>query len=311
MTPRTLKRRLARRRRPDSDAFQVDADPIEVSQAALDAARAIRGIDQPPSIFIVGVMPRSGTVHVGELLRLHPDIFAYPNELWEIPFLSQVPGIRAVGDGFIGGYRQNADRMHAGDFLPLFGAALIAYLRSFGGDGRRILDKEPRANHLGRFPLVFPCEQLLLLLRDGRDVVQSTIRTWPGVRFEDACARWQLSARAMLDYHARFGDLAPACWLTRFETALADPAAFVREACSRFGLDATRYPFERQSAVDVIGSSTISQAGQVDWSKHVAPPADFKPGGAWRDWSTTQLRTFKRVAGATLVDAGYADGRDW
>ena len=57
------------------------------SDHALQVAALIRRVEGKPAIIMHGVIPRSGTVYIGELLRLHPDLHAYPNDIWEIPFL--------------------------------------------------------------------------------------------------------------------------------------------------------------------------------------------------------------------------------
>lgn len=279
-----------------------------VAPAAVAAARQIRG-DAPPSIMLFGVMPRAGTVHVGELLSLHPDVGAHPNQLWELPFLENTDTLLEFQEGFFNGYHQNTERMGDSDFLAIFGASFVRYLYSFVASNQTVLVKETSMKSFERFPRVFPDESLLLLMRDGRDLVSSSVRTWPTMDFAELCQRWSDSTHVMLDFveaHSR-----PDYWLVKFEEILDAPDAFVREACRRYGLAAERYPFEEQDNIEVIGSSTMSVKGQVDWDKHVAAPKGFKPTGHWRKWSEAQKRTFKKIAGAALVRAGYAENLDW
>jgi len=82
------------------------------------------------AIIIRGATPRSGTVCVGELVRFHPDLVAYPNNIWEIRFLQlsdDTPGIQRT---FHQGYRHNAGKLGESNFLPLFGTSFVAYLYS-------------------------------------------------------------------------------------------------------------------------------------------------------------------------------------
>ncbi len=279
-----------------------------VAPEALSAAGRIRG-DYPPSIMLFGVMPRAGTVHVGELLALHPDVGAHPNQLWELPFLENTDTLLDFQEGFFAGYHQNTERMGGSDFLALFGASFVHYLYSFVQPGQTVLVKETSMRSFERFPLVFPAERLLLLMRDGRDLVSSSIRTWPRLDFAELCTRWSESTHAMLDFVAAHPR--PDFWLVKFEEILDAPDAFVREACQRYELSVERYPFEQQGNIEVIGSSTMSEAGQVDWDKHVAAPKGFKPTGHWMKWSAGQKRAFKKIAGDALIRAGYADNLDW
>ena len=296
---------------PGMQPFETPAVHAEVSAQAMRAARQIRGDTRPPAIMIFGVLPRSGTVHVGELLGLHPEVAAYPNDIWEIPFLDQMPHLAAFQTGFFARYKQNRQRMPDNEFLPLFGSAFIAYLHSFAPAGKRILVKEPRVHYLGYIPAVFPFENLLLLLRDGRDVVQSSLRTWPTMRFEDLCTRWARSAKAMLDFHTSYEQREPSCHLVRFEDVLDNPGGFVRESCRTFKLDDSVYPFDKQKDVTIIGSSTISEEGKVSWFDHVKPPAGFRPKGHWHNWTRNQKKRFKKLAGRALIESGYASDMNW
>ncbi|MBN1138230.1 MAG: sulfotransferase, partial [Anaerolineae bacterium] len=196
------------------------------------------------------------------------------------------------------------------DFLPLFGSSLIAYLYSFLPPEERMLLKVPGVQYLSHFFSMFPGEHLLLLVRDGRDVVHSTLKTWPQIRFFMACQRWRRAAEMILHFHGIHGARRKGYWLARFEDAVQDPAAFVEEACERFGLDVQRYPFEKIEAVRVHGSSSLPVDGKVVWD-HMAPPKDFYPVGHWQRWSFGRKCLFKRIAGQALVDLGYCDDLDW
>lgn len=288
-------------------------------QQVMQVARSIRGRDLGPTIVIHGIMPRSGTVYVGELLRRHPDLHAYPNNVWEAPFLQQTDHVLRMQRDFFLTYEQNVGKIGQHDFLPLFGAAFIAYLYSFVPEGKRMLLKVPGVHHLDRFFAAFPHEHLLLLVRDGRDVVHSTRKTWPQITFGMACRRWKRSARMVLACHQRYksdhskpstGSSGRCYWLARFEDAVRDPAAFVRQACQRFGLDDDAYPFGDIDRLPVRGSTTLSQQRPVDWAP-VDKPRDFDPIGHWQDWSWWRKWRFKRIAGQELIALGYCEDLDW
>jgi hypothetical protein len=50
---------------------------------------------------------------------------------------------------------------------------------------------------------MFPEEHLLVLTRDGRDVVHSTVKTWPQILFPFACRRYRRSAEMDLCHRLR------------------------------------------------------------------------------------------------------------
>ncbi len=67
-----------------NDGFNLDFSDTVVSEEALRVAREIRG-ERPPTLIIHGVMQRSGTNYTGQLLRLHPNLYAYPNKICGSP----------------------------------------------------------------------------------------------------------------------------------------------------------------------------------------------------------------------------------
>jgi hypothetical protein len=259
-----------------------------------------------------GIMPRSGTVYLGQLLRLHPEIYAYPHELWELPALMQSARVMSLAKDFLLEYKPNVGKMAEGDFLPLFGASLLAYLYEGSPASSRLLVKTPSVQYITHFYSMFPHECLVLLVRDGRDVVHSTLRTWPRLTFLQACLRWRRSADAVLRAKAAFQrSRKDQYFLARFEEAVSDPSKFVRALCRHTGLDAGKFPFDQIDKVKVIGSSKLTKPGEaVEW-QWLAKPKGFQPTGHWHQWSTARKVMFRAVAGRQLMNLGYGDNLDW
>ncbi len=294
----------------DRRSFHADFSEPELQEQVFQSALAIRGPNHGPAVIIHGIMPRSGTVYVGELLRLHPDLQAYPWDLFEVPLLQVSDAIDQAQLRFLRAYRHNVDKIADHDFLALFSAAFIAHLYSGASEGRRILLKMPGVHYLHRFFKAFPAENLLILIRDGRDVAESTMRTWPQLGFPSICRRWRRSAGMVLACDRQFSQREAGYWLARFEDAIGDPVAFVKKACLKFDLDESRYPFEKISDIPVRGSSSLSKQTSITW-KPMRKPTTFKPTERWRDWSSRRKRTFKHIAGKTLIDLGYCTTLDW
>lgn len=297
--------------RGEQHPFLIASEPIKVSREAIEVARTIRG-GRPPALIIHGVMPRSGTVYTGELLRLHPDLHAYPNELWEVPFLELTGDILRTQEHFFRAYRQNISRMGNKDFLPLFGASFIAYLYSFVPPGKRMLLKIPDVQYLNHFYTVFPHETPLLLLRDGRDLVASTINSWPGRRFDEVCQLWANSARMMLAFQRQYPREEYGYLTMKYEDVVLAPEAFVTAACETYGLDQSIYPYGQIKDLPVRGSSTVKelQRGGVSWDP-MDKPDNFKSVGHWSEWSPRQKTIFKRISGQALIDLEYCSDLDW
>ena len=82
-----------------------------------------------------------------------------------------------------------------------------------------------------------------MVMRDGRDVVSSTMKTWPNSNFKDICHRWNNGARLMMDFEAHYKERRT-YWMVKYEDVLSDPQTFIKQACTRFGLDIEKYPFD-------------------------------------------------------------------
>lgn len=289
---------------------RIQAEARTISHHALETAQQIRSPERGAAIFIHGIMPRSGTVYTGEILRLHPDLYAYPNEIWEVPFLKYSDKLYDFGEGFLSTYPQNQGKMGKHDFLPLFGAAFLRYLHGYVPDHKRMLLKVPNVYHLSYFFSMFPHENLLLLLRDGRDVVSSTLKTWPDSDFEEICRRWQYGAQTILGFVDDQRDRTAQIFLARYEQIVQDPADFARTACDHFRLAPQTFPWGEIDTLPVRGSSSFKAGDAVSWEP-IPKGVAFKTAGKWHDWPEQMKDTFKEIAGQTLIKAGYASDFHW
>jgi protein-tyrosine sulfotransferase len=280
---------------------------VVVSADALATARVIRG-KYPPTIMVHGVLQRSGTRYLGQLLKLHPDISMYPRGLVETPILNTAESIRILQARFLAAFPANREGMGADDFLPLFGASFIAFIYGAVAERQTALLAMPDVSSLAYFPFLFPFERPLLLMRDGRDVAESMVRSFAPFPFDEACIRWNRNALIMLEQqklHAKDG------WqIFRYEDAVLDPPQFIEQVCKYCELDAARYPYDRIGEVPVVGSSELQREGRVTWEP-VAKPSGFKPVGRWQSWTPRQTRIFKRIAGRALIESGYVANSNW
>ena len=293
-----------------TDAVQFATETYNPSSHALECAQRVRGSNRKPVIFIHGMLRRSGTNFVGELLRLHPDFCAYPNNIYEMPFLRTTGKLVEVQNEFFNGYKRNRERIGNGDFLPVFGAALLAYLHDYAPEHKRLLLKVPGVEYLQHFFSVFPHERLIVLLRDGRDLIQSTIKTWPQRDFSDVCREWDESARIIMAFEESFRTQKNRFMIVKFEDAVANSNHFISSVCSHFGIEQQHYPFKKLKDIPVKGSSALKQDGKMTW-KPLEKPSDFNPIGRWSNWDSNKKQIFKKICGKTLIKTGYCQNFDW
>jgi protein-tyrosine sulfotransferase len=286
-------------------------DLPQLSPAAKRTAQTLRGIDHKPAILIQGVMPRSGSNYIAEIIGYHPNVYSFPNEIYEFPLLNCVDDLLRMQNRFFQYFPKNKTRIGEIDFLPLFGSALIAYLYSFVPKDKILLVKSPYVENLNFFFKLFPYENLVLILRDGRDVVNSTIKTWPDkYAFSDICSTWDRNANMILNCNSHFNNNINSFLFIKFEEALNKSFDFIKQLCNKFKLDEQIYPYDRLNSVPVIGSSSLKAGGKVGWNR-VEKPKNFNPIGHWNNWSHKKKRIFKKIAGETLQKSGYCCDFDW
>jgi len=260
-------------------------------------------------IFIHGVLPRSGTNFLWDLLLLHPECARAREPVNEDLFLDCsdhlvgfVEAVRAAWDPAWGAFAADLPgRLYRG-----IGDGLVSFL--WTDRQRRLVTKSPSVVHLDRFFSFFPDARLLILVRDGRSVVQSAMDTF-GWDFDRACRAWSEAVNT-LDRFQRVESARTDRWrVVRYEDLVDDPERQLRGIFAFLGLDSAQYDFERARSLPVRGSSAFGRDhGKVHW-KGVAKDASFAPKERWRSWHAAQFERFDWLAGDQLVAVGYAASR--
>jgi protein-tyrosine sulfotransferase len=272
-----------------------------VDATAGDAVEGIRG--EP--IFIHGILPRSGTNFIWDLLLLHPDCSRGREPVNEDLFLEHsdhltafATAVQRAWDPAWGTFPADVgDRLCEG-----IGNGLISFL--WTDRTRRLVTKSPTVWHLDRFFTFFPSARLLILVRDGRSVVQSAVDTF-GWDFDRACRAWSDGARVIRHFQQTEAVRADRWRLIRYEDFVDDTEAQLRAVFDFLRLDAERYDFVAARNLPVRGSSAFGlQDGKVHWQ--VVPKDNtFAPKERWRAWSAAQRERFEWLAGEQLADFGY------
>lgn len=299
----------------DRTGFEEPFVKPKTSDQLQKLTNEIRGADRKPAIMLHGVMPRSGTNYLANLLSLHPDLFSYPHEIWEFPVLHSVGELNRFERTYFSFYKKNREKIESSTFHALVGAVFMRYLYSDITSDQHALLKVPSVRYLNNFDVMFPNENLIILIRDGRDVVSSYQNTfnqkpwWKRKTFGSVCKRWKISAQMAMSAAKYYGNSSK-CLFVRYEDVVDDPSAFIGKVCEKFNLDFSVYPVNEIHTLGVKGSSTIKENGAVTWETK-AKPRGFNPVGRWSNWSSAERATFKRIAGEMLIDCGYSDDANW
>jgi hypothetical protein len=262
----------------------------------------------PRVLFIRGVTQRSGTNFLRDVLLLHPDSVPARAPIWEDFALDEVRLLERYVDRTAARWPEAwsvPKRPLAAEISAELGSAVV---RSMIGvrEGKTTIAKTPSVQGLESFSRFFPDERLILLVRDGRDVIESMVRTF-GWSFERALHTWTVSANAIIRFrHQRAGDEGRTWMLVRYEDALNDAIAQTERICDLAGLARGQIAADDVARLPVRGSSRFAtDSGAVHW-RPVTPDESFRPVAHWADWTRAAHERFTFVAGQAMRELGYA-----
>ena len=274
-------------------------------------------------IFIAGILPRSGTNFLYQLLSLHPDcqvggviwedfLLAHADllvryaetvhERWDLTWAVQdrigqpVRALcRSLGKGLI-------------SFLQLQvcdGAQAQVSGGSVVSSSKRLLTKTPSVNNLRHFSKIFPDAHLIIVIRDGRALVESGVRSFDW-DYDQATRKWAEAARTIIQFDKDPSSGDCKYLITRFEDLVHHTEAELRRIFSFLSLDPNKYDFGAAASSPVIGSCESRRAGEseVHWNP-IQRTEDFNPVGRASNWGRRMHERFNWIAGKDLEQLGY------
>ena len=278
-------------------------------------------------IFILGIMPRSGTNFLHNLVLLHPDCdFAHPGEDF---FLAHSDLLLSYAERVYKSWnpkwRGEIDQLLGSDTLcSSLGNGLISYLEliatksvmhspsvPFHQDintkrtSRKFVTVTPRVNNLDSFFKIFPRAHLLILVRDGRSVVESGVRSFSW-DYQRAMRTWAGAARTILCFDKEMKGSNNKYLIARYEDLYTNTVAEMTKILTFLGLDVNKYNFDRAVDMSVCGSSELKSTGsKIHWTP-LDKPKSFNPLARWRCWSRSKHERFNWIAGHHIEKFGYA-----
>lgn len=261
---------------------------------------AVARTGSPRPIFVRGIMQRSGTNYLQDLLALHPDVEPQIR-IWEDHLFAHSDLLVRYADLTTSRWHgpvRETDSMRD-DLLAALGVGLAHQLAQ-SITAPWFVTKMPNLVGIGNASLLFPDAPIVVVVRDGRAVVESAVRTFK-VPFDREAARWADGARTVLDL-ARSG--AGNIIVVRYEDLVADVEATMSAVLHHIGLDVAAYPFTDAERLPVRGSSELAARGGVHWQ--AVDRASITLEGRGTSLSDAQAATFDRLAGTELEELGYA-----
>lgn len=268
-------------------------------------------------VFILGITQRSGTNFLSGMLACHPELQT-PSVLGEDFLLHDSHRLGDYVDRTYERWKrlpwiENQEELRA-SLERRLGDALLQFLSSDIDPDRRLLAKTPSVVNLHNFFRFFTKAKLLILVRDGRDTVESAARKWPKAGYRRFMREWGNNARAIRDFMSgEHAEARGSSWeLVHYEGLLDDPRASARNLLDFLELDAETFRWDKLEDLPIFGSSqNTDERGRVVSDAPVQHLADFNPRQRWKNWGWRRKRQFKKLAGEGLIQFGYEVDRDW
>jgi len=290
--------------------------------------------------FLHGVRVRSGTNYLGKFMSCNPHIqLVLPKRTTdEFPLVRDMDAWEKAFAKFVSKFPGDKSIFQFSRFLPHFGSAWLAYLiDTFSIQPGHVFLKDPNVNHIDWFFDLFPGAKLLLLVRDGRDNVASSVRAAQAKRRSDtlyhrsksglnrllrrdfllAATDWSSAVRKIVkfDEHFRATPWAERYLIVRYEDVYQNPREWAQRIFAFMEVPCDEAILQAVENADVVGSSFYSASQKEDAHKPnwtATPKSEaFQPVGRWKSWSPLEKRAFKRIAGRELVRMGYEKSLDW
>ena len=270
-------------------------------------------------IFVMGTSFRSGTNYLMNLVCLHSDCVS-PGPIWEDFILQHADMLSTYSElthrywnpdwGVEGGIGTSEVMMEH------LGRGLISFLnlqlmtknqkedRVELAESKSILvTKTPSTLNIDLFFKLFPDSYLLIIVRDGRGVTESRVKS-SRKSYEIAIREWNRAAKNLLAFDDATQKEKYRYRIVQYESLVQDPISAMKGILQFLELDIDRYNFNGINSLPVFGSSELSQQSEVHWDGCEREP-NFDPINRWSKWNRELHARFDWLAGESQIRLGY------
>jgi hypothetical protein len=253
----------------------------------------------PPEklIFLLGIMPRSGTNYLFDLILAHRGTTA--SHIPEDHFVAY----SSLLDMFVQSIVRDINPAWGTDETRLYEGlrhGLVSLLAD-ADEPRRIVSKTPSVTNLDLFFKLFPTSKLVILVRDGRAVTESAVRSFKHMTMETATRQWATAAQRISRFIKTQQERRQQFMLLRYEDLYTHQTEVLKRLYAFLELDTAEINFEALQNIPVRGSSTLrgENAEKVHWNP-IAKTEDFNPLERFKHWTPAQHARFNWLAGDAL-----------
>jgi hypothetical protein len=255
-------------------------------------------------VIILGISLRSGTNFLSDLIGLHPRCARFEDRIPEDYLVHYGKLLAAYTTRLHEQWKHwNISASERDRLMQRLGGGLEGFLMD-AHPGKRVVSKTPSVKNIRLLPILMPEADLIIIVRDGRSVVESGMRTfgWP---MNWAADQWAHAAREITAFEALYEDSDVRYRIVRYEDLVTDLSGTMVGLLEFLNLEEADYDFKRAADLPLRGSSTTRMAdGEMNWTP-VDKPDAFDSLGRFAHWSPRQHARFNWFAASSLSDLGY------
>ena len=274
--------------------------------------------------FILGILQRSGTNYLFRLLREHPGCIG-PGPIWEDFLVHHSELLKKYANIVYKSWNPKWEvEKKIGPqeiLLRFFGDSLKRYLmlqqsrhqvdqpdsnqRNYKENGPKILlTKSPSVVGLEYFFDLFPDDYLIIIIRDGRAVVESGVRSFDW-NYENTMRRWTAGAQAIHNLKKKYQNSNKKLLIVKYEDLFMDEKGELLKISAFLGLDPGLFDFERVKSLGVTGSSEIKKyKDTINWQV-TEKSKEFNPIQRFSNWDRKKHDRFNWISGQLMTMLGY------
>ena len=256
-------------------------------------------------VLILGITGRSGTNFLWRLICQHPDF--EKSHIPEDYLIAESPRLVEFADKVYKHWLRWLPENPGAErslFIERLSQGAISHLASHSNGHKRLVLKTPSVSNIDQFPILFPASPLLILVRDGRAVVESSMMSF-GWAFEPSLRRWVSGARKIHGFTTSQPSTQTRYLVVRYEDLVLNLTDEMCRILTFLDADIGAYDFDAASKLVVTGSSRLrGDIDQVHWNP-MARTSDFRPMGHWGEWSRYRIQRCNWLAARWLDEFGY------
>jgi hypothetical protein len=273
-------------------------------------------------IFIRGLSPRCGTNYLGDILSCHPHVSSYPQQFWEFaPFRYH----NYLKDYF--GKIESCVHVEGFNKYEFIGRVGDAWLKYFNiADPQIPMFKEPSVTELDEMFAMFPQSKAIVIIRDGRDIICSQLksgfglpsitlkhpstlrRVLPGEDLKILVKQLKKSTQSLSYFldRAQISNSENKLIIVRYEDLVTTPQQEIPKILTWLGINELAFDWPKFQAMPVRGSSFLrDQSGKINFTNGVEKNTEFSPIHRWKYWSKSQLSYYSRELGDFFARFDY------